>query len=277
MALSDTIGKPLEVFASKTSAEAKATDFTSAHPGALCFTTDGKIVFGGNEVGVKNADDIGISGDLLSNVSDVFPTEPNNVAKVLSSILTDADKLRMMVPNNTLLSIIGGAPGFRTLNNVFTGIANKVYNNADRISTVTDNAAQNLKIHGNMELDGSTSLKHLWSLLGLPDTYNITLLSMLNSLGTYLGNIPVKNISTIYAYDVWVDRGLGVPKEKLSSVLSGLNLSDAREMEFSNDPATYMPNASGLLGSNILYQGVWLGSIIDEMCKKIQAIQNKVK
>lgn len=163
MALTDTIGHPLEVFASKSSTEAKKTAFTSAHPGAISFTTDGKIVFGGKEWGGTPTSEIDAWG----------------------------------------LTVKGCSP-------------------------------------------------LLVSLLGLDwPNNNAPLGGILHYLGSYLSSNAGGS--------------------------AGHHVSDAREMEFSNAPATYMPNASGLLGSNILYQGVWLGSIIDEMCKKIQAIQNKVK
>lgn len=44
----NAIGKPFEVFASKTLAQATESSFVAAHPAAICFTPDGQIVFGGD-------------------------------------------------------------------------------------------------------------------------------------------------------------------------------------------------------------------------------------
>ena len=44
----NAIGKPFEVFASKTLAQATESSFVAAHPAAICFTTEGQIVFGGD-------------------------------------------------------------------------------------------------------------------------------------------------------------------------------------------------------------------------------------
>lgn len=269
MALSDTIGHPLEVFASKSSTEAKKNDFTSAHPGALSFTTDGRIVFGGEEYGGNNTDAIGIGPYLKSEAQKTYgPIGLDGLSNLLSSICGDAQKLRMFVGDYPSLGAVITVPE-STLGNALTKI---IYDYKERISTVTENAAQKLKIHGDLQTDGSTSLDHFWSVLGLNVTHTGTTLSnVFRSLGTYLSRIPIENVigtpQTTTEYVTGVDSN-GTEK-KLSSIL--VEMRSPRELEFPYNPAIYMPYTASLLGSQVLYEGMWLGSLLDEMCREILA------